>query len=206
MGFFYKFVASSMSVDFLIPQAGKLTPYTALVVFSIGIIVSNFIFNTINMYFPLKGEKVSFVDYLKLGSLKLHMIGVFGGIIWGVGMSLNILASDQAGPAIAYGLGQGATLVAAIWGVFIWKEFKDLHNNVKPDETLFVVDSMTVIAFPTLNGLKYLALITPVFVYLLLKNVSGVNLLEKRAEKKWGKEEEYQIYKNNTPVFFPKIF
>ena len=142
MGFFYKFVASSMSVDFLIPQAGKLTPYTALVVFSIGIIVSNFIFNTINMYFPLKGEKVSFVDYLKLGSLKLHMIGVFGGIIWGVGMSLNILASDQAGPAIAYGLGQGATLVAAIWGVFIWKEFKDL-----PYESRWLIPMMFILFF-----------------------------------------------------------
>ena len=52
------------------------------------------------------------------------MIGILGGIIWGIGMSFNIIASDQAGPAIAYGLGQGATLVAAIWGVFIWKEFK----------------------------------------------------------------------------------
>ena len=94
------------------------------------------------MYFPLKGEKVSFVDYLKLGSLKLHMIGIFGGIIWGVGMSLNILASDQAGPAIAYGLGQGATLVAAIWGVFIWKEFKDL-----PYESRWLIPMMFILFF-----------------------------------------------------------
>ena len=44
-------------------------------------------------------------------------------------MSFNIIASEQAGPAIAYGLGQGATMVAAIWGVFIWKEFKDLPKQ-----------------------------------------------------------------------------
>jgi glucose uptake protein len=126
MGFFYKFVATSMAVDFVTPEAGKLTPYTALVIFSIGIIASNFLFNTLNMYFPVSGEKVNFKDYFKMGSPKLHRIGLLGGIIWGIGMSLNILASEQAGPAIAYGLGQGATLVAAIWGVFIWKEFKGL--------------------------------------------------------------------------------
>ena len=66
-----------------------------------------------------------------MGSTKLHLIGILGGVIWGIGMSLNILASEQAGPAIAYGLGQGATLVAAIWGVFIWKEFKDLPPKNK---------------------------------------------------------------------------
>jgi len=54
----------------------------------------------------------------------LHLIGVLGGIIWSLGMSLSILAFGAAGPAISYGLGQGATMVAAFWGVFIWKEFK----------------------------------------------------------------------------------
>ena len=131
MGFFYKFVASSISNDFINPQIGKLTPYTALVIFSVGIIASNFLFNTINMYFPVSGTKVNFKDYFLMGTSRLHLIGILGGIIWGVGMSLNILASEQAGPAIAYGLGQGATLVAAIWGVFVWKEFKDLSSQNK---------------------------------------------------------------------------
>ena len=48
-----------------------------------------------------------------------------GGIIWGIGNSFNLIAAGKAGPAISYGLGQGATLVAAFWGVFIWKEFKN---------------------------------------------------------------------------------
>jgi glucose uptake protein len=52
------------------------------------------------------------------------MVGVLGGLIWGVGNSLNLIAAGKAGTAISYGLGQGATLVAALWGVFIWKEFK----------------------------------------------------------------------------------
>ena len=74
-------------------------------------------------------RKVSFSDYVKLGNTKLHLIGILGGVIWGVGMSFSIIASEKAGPAIAYGLGQGATMVAAIWGVFIWKEFNDLPKN-----------------------------------------------------------------------------
>jgi len=53
------------------------------------------------------------------------MIGILGGIIWSIGMSFSIIASGQAGFAISYGLGQGATMIAALWGVFIWKEFKE---------------------------------------------------------------------------------
>lgn len=140
MGFFYKYVAASMASDFVIPEAGKLTPYSALVIFSIGIIISSFLFNTINMYRPFSGEKVSFSDYIAMGNTKLHLIGILGGIIWGIGMSFNIIASDQAGPAIAYGLGQGATLVAAIWGVFIWKEFKDL-----PSKSFWLIPFMFVL-------------------------------------------------------------
>ncbi len=124
MGFFYRFVANSMSTDFVNPEEGKLTPYTAVVFFAVGLFLSCFIFNTLFMKKPVAGEPVSYLDYLK-GSFKMHCIGVLGGIIWGTGMSLNILASGQAGFAISYGLGQGATMIAAFWGVFIWKEFQN---------------------------------------------------------------------------------
>ncbi len=127
MGFFYKYVAQSMTTDFVSPEPGKLTPYTALVVFSIGLLLSNIVFNTINMYKPITGQAVTFGDYFRLGSPRLHAIGILGGVIWGIGMSFSILASEQAGPAIAYGLGQGATMIAVLWGVFIWKEFKNLQ-------------------------------------------------------------------------------
>ena len=129
MGFFYKYVAQSMSLDFVTPEIGKLTPYTALVVFSVGILISNFLFNTINMYKPITGVPVTYKDYFSIGNPKLHLIGILGGAIWGVGMSFSIIASEQAGPAIAYGLGQGATMVAALWGVFIWKELKELPKS-----------------------------------------------------------------------------
>lgn len=124
MSFFYRFIAASMDLDdFVSPAVGKMTPYTAVVIFALGIFVSNFLFNTILMKKPISGEPTNYKAYFK-GNFKIHMVGVLGGVIWGIGNSLNLIAAGEAGAAISYGLGQGATLVAALWGVFIWKEFK----------------------------------------------------------------------------------
>lgn len=123
MAQFYGFVVRGMVKNFSVPEVGKLTPYTSIVIFSVGILISNFLFNTILMKKPVQGTPVSYADYFN-GNFKSHLTGILGGIIWCIGMSFSIIASDKAGPAISYGLGQGAVLVAAIWGVFIWKEFK----------------------------------------------------------------------------------
>jgi len=123
MGFFYRFVAASMASDFAAPEAGKLTPYTASVIFAVGLLLSNFVWNTFFMYKPVSGEKATYRDYIKKGDAKLHLTGMLGGAIWSLGMTFSIIAAEQAGFAISYGLGQGATLIAALWGVFIWKEF-----------------------------------------------------------------------------------
>jgi glucose uptake protein len=104
-------------------EAGKLTAFTANVVFSLGILASNFIFNTILMRKPFEGAAVPVSDYFR-GTAGDHLWGVVGGAIWAVGMTLNVAASGVASPAVSYGLGQGATMVAAIWGVFIWREFR----------------------------------------------------------------------------------
>ncbi len=125
MGFFYRFVAASMSTDFINPEAGKLSPYSAVVIFSVGLLLSNFVWNSIVMVKPFVGAPVPFGDYFRKGNLKLHMIGILGGVIWSLGMSFSIVASGVAGFAISYGLGQGATMIAAFWGIFIWKEFKE---------------------------------------------------------------------------------
>ncbi len=132
MGFFYRFVAASMSTDFITLEPGKLGPYSAIVVFSAGLLASNFLWNTIVMKRPFVGAPVPFSDYFSKGSPRLHLIGILGGVIWNLGMSLSIIAAGAAGFAISYGLGQGATLVAALWGVFIWKEFKDAPANTSP--------------------------------------------------------------------------
>lgn len=123
MGCFYRFVAMSMSVQFIKPSAGFFTPYTACVVFAVGIFISNFLWNGYMMRRPLTGQPTTYTAYFK-GSLKLHGMGILGGLIWGVGTIASFLASGKAGYAISYGLGQGATLIAALWGVFIWHEFR----------------------------------------------------------------------------------
>lgn len=130
MGLYYKYVAGSMVTDFNVPEIGKLTPYTALVVFAVGVVVSSFIFNTIQMKRPFVDLPVSFSDYFK-GKSKDHLVGILGGVIWSIGMSLSIIASGKAGPAISYGLGQGATVVAAIWGIYVWKEFDKAPSGTK---------------------------------------------------------------------------
>jgi glucose uptake protein len=130
MAFFYRFIAASMDLEnFVSPEAGKMTPYTAVFIFSVGIFLSNFVFNTILIRRPFVGEPTSYAAYFK-GKFGTHITGIAGGAIWGLGNSLNLIAAGKAGPAISYGLGQGATLVAALWGVFIWKEFKGSPVNV----------------------------------------------------------------------------
>jgi glucose uptake protein len=128
MGFFYSFVSKSVgNVDPASKAitAGMLTPYTAIVMFSLGLLISNFVWNSIMMIWPLSGEPVPFSDYLAKGNVRLHLVGILGGMIWNLGMSFNLVSTTAAPPALAYGLGQGATMIGAIWGVLIWKEFKN---------------------------------------------------------------------------------
>lgn len=139
MGFFYRFVAASMSSDYANPSTGLLSPYSAVFVFSIGIFISNFFFNTFFMYKPISGTKVTYGDYLKRGNPKLHFIGILGGAIWALGFTFNMIAAGKAGYAISYGLGQGATLIAAIWGIFIWKEFKGAPKGTNALITLMFI-------------------------------------------------------------------
>ncbi len=138
MGYFYRFVAAAMSPDFLQLEAGKLSPYTAMVLFALGVAASNLVFNTAIMLKPFRGEPVPLSAYFR-GTVNDHLWGIVGGGIWAVGMMLSIVAAGQAGFAISYGLGQGATMVAAFWGVFVWKEFRDA-----PPSTAWLIALMFV--------------------------------------------------------------
>lgn len=129
MAFFYRFVAAAMDLNnFAEPTPGMLTPYSALFVFSLGVLLSNFVFNTWVMRHPFEGEPVAYKEYFK-GSLPTHLVGVLGGIIWGLGTAFSYIAAGKAGAAISYALGQGAPMIAAIWGVFIWREFKGAKSS-----------------------------------------------------------------------------
>lgn len=130
MSFFSALVYNGVDLDnFATPAAGKLTPYTAMVIFSLGVFLSNFVVNTIVMKKPFVGEPVTYKQYFA-GNMKTHLVGVLGGCIWALGTSLNYICAGTAGAAVSYALGQGAPMIAAIWGVFIWKEFKGAGKDV----------------------------------------------------------------------------
>jgi glucose uptake protein len=129
MGFFYPQLMRSISPDFNTAaiQPGYLTPYTALFFFALGLLASNFLVNV--WFMRLQGS--TFAQY-RAAHPKLHLLGILGGAIWMLALSANVIASGVAGPAVSYALGQGATLVAALWGVFIWREFRGAPPGTKP--------------------------------------------------------------------------
>ena len=131
MSFFSALVYNGVDLDnFAAPAAGKCTPYTAIVVFSLGVFLSNIVVNTIVMRRPFIGEPVSYRQYFREGDAKTHLVGMLGGAIWCLGTALNYISAGKAGASVSYALGQGAPMIAAIWGVFIWKEFRGAKKNV----------------------------------------------------------------------------
>ena len=104
-----------------------LGAYGVGLVFGLGILVSVFVFNPFFLRFPIAGPRLRFSDYLR-GSGRLHALGIAGGMMWMAGTLSNFVAASapkqlQVGPAISYAIGQGATMVGALWGVLVWKEF-----------------------------------------------------------------------------------
>jgi glucose uptake protein len=129
MGFFYPQLMKSISPDFNTQpiQPGMLTPYSALLFFGLGVLLSSI---PINGWF-MRSRGSRFADF-RNARASLHLPGILGGIIWMVALGLNVVASGVAGPAISYALGQGATLIAALWGVFVWQEFRTARPGTKP--------------------------------------------------------------------------
>ena len=138
IAFFYRFVAASLALDFSPAEAGKISSYTAVVLFSLGAFVCTLIFNPIFMDRPVQGEPVKMSGYFR-GSSKTHMLGLLGGSIWCLGNSVSFMAVGAASPAISYGLSNSAPVVAAIWGIFVWKEFKGAPKGTNLLLTLMFV-------------------------------------------------------------------
>jgi glucose uptake protein len=124
IAFFYRFVASAMDTEFVPATAGKITSYTAVVVFSLGALICTILFNPYFMMKPVQGAPVKMKDYFK-GTGKIHLYGMLGGAIWCLGNSVSFMAVGSASPAISYGLSNSAPVVAALWGILVWKEFRD---------------------------------------------------------------------------------
>jgi len=124
IAFFYRFVASSLATDFSPAEAGKISSYTAVVFFSIGALICTAVVNPFFMARPVQGEPVKMAEWFR-GSSSTHLLGMLGGGIWCLGNSVSFMAVGSASPAISYGLSNSAPVVAALWGIFVWKEFMD---------------------------------------------------------------------------------
>lgn len=152
MSCFYRFVAAAMDLDnFQAPEPGKATPYTAFFIFTIGIFISNFLWGTLAMKYPVQGEPVSYKTYFK-GAFSTHLVGVLGGLVWGLGTVLSYIVAGKAGAAISYALGQGAPMIAALWGVFVWHEFKGADSKTRLLVGLMFVFFLTGLSLIVMAG------------------------------------------------------
>lgn len=140
MGAWSPFTAASMAEG-----PGQLTPYTSTVFFTFAALITTFFFNLYFMEKPLVGEPVSLADYLE-GSPKWHILGLAGGFIWCLGTAFNLIAGRTAGFAISYAIGQSAPMVAALWGILVWREFAGASRKVVMYLLLMFVFYMSAIA------------------------------------------------------------
>lgn len=135
---FYRFVASSLATDFSPADNGKISSYTAVVLFSVGALISTIIINPLFMAKPVQGEPVKISQWFR-GSSRAHLLGLLGGAIWCLGNSVSFMSVGAASPAISYGLSNAAPVVAALWGIFVWKEFRDAPKGTNLLLTLMFV-------------------------------------------------------------------
>jgi glucose uptake protein len=105
----------------------EVGPYVLALCFAAGVFLSTPLYNLYFMGLPVQGPPVKLRRYIE-GTVRQHLLGLAGGVIWCVGGVANFVAasapeSAQVGPAVSYALGQGATLVSTLWGLLVWKEF-----------------------------------------------------------------------------------
>lgn len=122
--FFYGFVVKSLDPTFVSGGQGNLGPYSGSFFFTIGALVATLILNPFVMRKPVEGPPVTFKQYFA-GNLKTHSTGVLGGAIWASGLVVSFMAVGSGDPAVSYSLSNASPVVAILWGVFVWKEFKD---------------------------------------------------------------------------------
>jgi len=146
MGLWAPFVARAMT------NGNTLGPYSIAVFLTLGALLSCLIWNIYFMKRPLVGEPVSFAGFFS-GPISGHALGLLGGFIWGIGMVFNLVAASFTGVAISYAIGQSAPMVAALWGVFAWKEFEGAPGKAKVYLVLmFVFYCLGILLVARANG------------------------------------------------------
>jgi steroid 5-alpha reductase family enzyme len=126
---------------------------------------------------------------------ELDVFAIVGFLAWAFGFAIEVVADSQKSRFSANPDNKGKFIQTGLWS-------RSRHPNYFGEIVLWV--GVAIIALPVLQGWQWVALISPVFVTVLLTRVSGVPLLEKKADKKWGGQEEYESYKKRTPVLIPR--
>jgi glucose uptake protein len=146
MGLWAPFMVHAMT------RGNPLGPYSAAVFLTLGALLSCFIWNIYFMKHPLVGDPVSFSGFFRAPASG-HLLGLFGGCIWGVGTVFNLVAASFTGVAISYAIGQSAPMVAALWGIFVWKEFANSGSRAKAYLALmFVFYGLAIFLVARANG------------------------------------------------------
>lgn len=127
--------------------------------------------------------------------VEMDAFAVIGVLIWAAGFAIEVIADRQKSAFRADPANRGRFISTGLWS-------RSRHPNYFGEIVLWI--GVAVIAFPALQGWQLVGLISPVFVILLLTRVSGVPLLEAKADAKWGDQADYQEYRRTTPVLVPK--
>jgi glucose uptake protein len=151
IAFFYPVVVNSLDNTFVSGGKGTLTPYSAVFFFAVGVFVSTFIINPIFMRKPVDGTPVKAKEYFK-GSFRIHMTGILGGAVWMTGMIFSYMAVGAANPAIAYALSNAAPVVAILWGVLVWKEFRGAPKGTNAMLNIMFIAYITGLVFITISN------------------------------------------------------
>lgn len=146
MGLWAPFMTHAMT------HGNSLGPYSAAVFLTLGALLSCLIWNIYFMKHPLVGEPVSLSGFFR-APMSAHLLGLFGGFVWGVGTVFNLVAASLTGVAISYAIGQSAPMVAALWGILVWKEFDGSGPKAKLYLTLmFVFYGLAIFLVARANG------------------------------------------------------
>ena len=153
--FFYGFVVKSLDPQFgTAGGGGNLGPFSGTLFFTLGALVTTIMFNPIVMRKPVQGDPVTFRQYFD-GGFKTHLIGALGGLIWASGLAVSLMAVGSADPAIGYALSNASPVVAILWGLLIWKEFKDAPKGT--NRILVVMFTLFLVALVVIAGSKKIA-------------------------------------------------
>ena len=126
----------------------------------------------------------------------LDVFVIIGALVWVIGFVIEVTADAQKSRFNADPANKGKFIRTGLWS-------RSRHPNYFGEIVLWI--GIAIIAIPVLQGWQWVAMISPLFVTLLLTRVSGVPLLEKKADKKWGGQVDYEEYKKNTPVLIPRL-